>query len=321
MGCGASKKYDYGSGTDEHVSSASQCLEKMEIQDLKTLLAEHNVSSEGCFSKREMIQALVDCMGVEAAVVAADERFYIPARKPGNKKVQESDVANRSQGLPQLPWKSAGDGNDAAQGVSRDSHAQRNSPVIVRPDSLADARQVLKLLGELLTASERLEKLLTREAEALEKRRICQSPPKSVPMPYKPPPLPGHGNWRNNSSISVDDVQVSKDRAIAIGMLTQDAQLEESRLRSMIKEVENGAMRLAEVQLPELVGPILEQLQGLLANMRLTNMNVPPAIPPRPLPPPPLHLGGQIAAIGRLQKEIASEEDASRLRLLALTND
>merc|ERR1712194_687640 len=92
-------------------------------------------------------------------------------------------------------------------------------------------------------------------------------------------------------------------------------------------------MRLAEVQLPELVCPILEQLQDILASIRAAraaNMNLPPGFPARQLPPPPmfpprlkvppLHLSGQIVAISRLQEEMALVEEDSRLRVLALTD-
>merc|ERR1712139_667045 len=113
------------------------------------------------------------------------------------------------------------------------------------------------------------------------------------------------------------------------GILVKDAQLEEPRLESLIREVEKGNMRLADIDLPELVGPILEQLHGILANspaVPTTKIGAPPSHPPRPPPPPmpplpTLHLGGKLTkqhfdAIGRLKEEIASQEEASQLRLL-----
>lgn len=308
MGCGAASKSKYAPlQANGQTSSTGPRLESMSVKELKALLAEYSVSAEGCIEKQELIEALVTHLGAEGAAAAADQRLFIPERRSGNAIVKEVD-----QDLPQLQWRDSSYGQEGTSAVVQSQRQTDNSTVSVRPDSLADARSVCKLLGELRKAAESLEKVLTREAEALEKRRMTQN----------------HSRGTHKTVITLTDVQVAQDRAVAVGMLAKDAQLEEPRLKDLIREVERGSMRLAEVQLPELVGPILEQLQGILANIRgvrAANMNAnmsPPRMPPRPPPPPlpPLHLQGQILAISRLQQEIASEEQDSRLRVLALAN-
>lgn len=247
-----------------------------------------------------------------------------------------------SQDIPQLPWRQSDNvqGSDEATGgwtpkslttpqnAATVTRAFPSEPVVSpghdRPESLADAQQVLKLLGDLQVACESLERVLKNEAQALQRRQKGPSSDRGIVS------TGWTGGRHFTTAITLEHVQVAQDRVVAIGMLAKDAQLEEQRLHSMIREVENGAMRLADVRLPELVGPILEQLQGILASIRTANMEsitlaaknmrAPPTLPPRPLAPPPLHLAGQIVAMSRLKQEIASEEEASRSRVLALTN-
>lgn len=314
MGCGAAVKKKYALDEDVREVPPIERLRAMKLQELKSLLAENDIPAEGCLEKNDLVEALVTNLGADAAVAAADKRLFIPEKREGGAPVQAD--ANQKD-LPQLAWRQEASSNDEPAQITRwngrTSGSVQNSAASAersrndRPDSIDDARRVLKLLEELQIASDRLERVLTSEAEALDKRRKAQSA--------------ACGKIRG-SVVGYEDVQVAQDRAVAIGMLTKDSQHEEARLRGLIREVEMGAMRLCDVQLPELVGLILEQLQGVLADIRAANQSSPPRCPPPlpPPPPPPLRLQGQISELGRLHQELAVQEEASRLRVLALTD-
>mmetsp|Transcript_52871 Transcript_52871/g.113326 ORF Transcript_52871/g.113326 Transcript_52871/m.113326 type:complete len:288 (+) Transcript_52871:17-880(+) len=184
-------------------------------------------------------------------------------------------------------------------------------------DPLSKLREAIRLVGALASAAARLREVFSEEVAELERKRGMANG--GAVAVYRG----AHQGRGPSRGVAEEVLQVAQDRCVAVGTVVSDADHEHQRLERLAQEVEVGSMRAEDVRLPDLVRPVLQQVQACMTGVRALRSHAGPrqtGCPALPAPPSPRTFREQMLAIKQLESDIAVEEKEARDRILAISN-